>query len=306
MVLSIFLWLISWWNVENLFDTHHDSLKNDLEYTAEGVRHWTPTRYRTKVDNIARVICNIGGWEQPLLVGLGEVENDYCLRSLCYALVQYPYRAIHFESPDERGIDVALLYDTTRFVPLSAEPLAVPLDGDYTRDILYVTGTTVPPIVHCQPSTVNRPTDTLHCFFCHLPSMLGGAKATEWKRQRAKTVIQQRVDSLLQQCPNAKIIVMGDMNCNPQNDLQGLTNCMLPYSKRGEGTHYYQGLWSCLDQCYLSPSLSAIAQVSIFRPSWMLVPSPDGLDSIPRRTFHGFHYDRGGFSDHLPIVLTTP
>lgn len=275
MTLFIVFWIISWWNVENLFDTHHDSY----------------ARYHTKVENIARVICNMGGWEQLLLVGLGEVENDYCLRSLCHALVQYPYRFIHFESPDERGIDVALLYDTTRFVPLSTEPLPVPLEGDYTRDILCVSG------------VISDTQDTLYCFFCHLPSMRGGAAASEWKRDRAKKIIQHKADSVFVLHTDAKILVMGDMNCTPKNDLKGLTNQMVPLEKRGEGTHYYQGQWSCLDQCYLSPSLSVITQVSIYRPSWMLVPSKDGLDSIPRRTYRGFRYDRGGFSDHLPICI---
>jgi len=132
--LYIILWIISWWNVENLFDTHHDSLKNDLEYTPTGARYWSYTRYNNKVENIARVICNIGGWQRPVLVGLGEVENDYCLRSLCYKMVQYPYRPIHYESPDERGIDVAALYDTTRFSILVSEPLPVSLPSP-TRDV---------------------------------------------------------------------------------------------------------------------------------------------------------------------------
>lgn len=289
MVLTILFWIVSWWNVENLFDTHHDSLKNDVEYTPEGARRWTYTRYKNKVERIARVVCTIGGWEQPLLVGLGEVENDYCLRSLCYTMVQYPYRFIHFESPDERGIDVAALYDTTRFVPMHTQPLAVELNGDHTRDILYVEGQVV------------ATQDTLYCFFCHLPSMRGGAAASEWKRDRAKAVVQHHVDSILAQHPSAQILVMGDMNCSPKNDLQGLTNQMINMAQRGEGTHYYQGRWSCLDQCYLSPALASMAYVAVYRPSWMLVPSQDGLDSIPRRTYQGFRYDREGYSDHLPI-----
>jgi len=296
MVLTIFLWLISWWNVENLFDTHHDSLKNDLEYTPAGARHWTYTRYKNKVDNIARVICNMGGWEQPVLVGLGEVENDYCLQSLCYKMVQFPYQYIHYESPDERGIDVAALYDTTRFSLLVSAPLPVPLPSP-TRDILYIEG------------IITETKDTLYAFFCHLPSMRGGATASEWKREKAKEIIQHKVDSIFSLRPSAKILVMGDMNCQPKDDLKGLSNLMTPLTKQGDGTHYYQGRWSYLDQCYLSSSLAHLAtspispSLTIYRPSWMLVPSKDGLDSIPRRTYHGFHYDRKGFSDHLPIYI---
>jgi len=133
--------------------------------------------------------------------------------------------------------------------------------------------------------------------------MRGGAAATEWKRDQAKALIQHQVDSIFAQHPKAKILVMGDMNCSPKNDLKGLENKMIPLAKRGEGTHYYQGRWSCLDQCYLSPSLAQLAHLAIYRPSWMLVPSKDGLDSIPRRTYHGYKYDKSGFSDHLPIVI---
>jgi len=291
MVLTIFLWIISWWNVENLFDTRHDSLYNDMEYTPEGTRHWSYTRYKYKVDNIARVICNIGGWEHPMIVGLGEVENEYCLRSLCYAMPLFPYRPIHFDSPDERGIDVAALYDTTQFTLYHAEPLPVDLGEDHTRDVLFLYGYT--PLLP----------DTLYGFFCHLPSMRGGAAETEWKRDKAKMVIQHKVDSIMAHHPDAYIFVMGDMNCSPKEDMPGLTNQMISLARRGEGTHYYHGLWSCLDQCYLSPSLAHLARLAIYRPSWMLVPSKDGLDSIPRRTYYGYRYDKGGYSDHLPIYL---
>jgi len=291
MVLTIFLWIISWWNVENFFDTHHDSLYNDIEYTPEGARHWSYTRYKYKVDNIARVICNMGGWNHPMMVGLGEVENDYCLTSLRYALVQFPYRIVHYDSPDERGIDVAALIDTTQFTLLHSEPLHVDLGSDRTRDILYICGLT--PVLP----------DTLYGFFCHLPSMRGGAAATEWKRDRAKMVVQHKVDSIMAHHTDAYIFVMGDMNCSPKDDMPGLINQMIPMAQQGEGTHYYQGRWSCLDQCYLSPALARLAKVHIYRPNWMLVPSKDGLDSIPRRTYQGYRYDRGGFSDHLPIYL---
>jgi len=292
MVLTIFLWIISWWNVENLFDTHHDSLKNDVEFTPSGARYWSYTRYNNKVNNVARVICNMGRGEKPMLVGLGEVENDYCLRSLCYTLVQFPYRSIHYESPDERGIDVAALYDSTRFTLLHSEPLPVPLTNTSpTRDILFIEGIT--PLLP----------DTLYGFFCHLPSMRGGAATTEWKREKAKMVVQHKVDSIMAHHPDAYIFVMGDMNCHPKDDMPGLKNQMIAYQRQGEGTHYYQGRWSCLDQCYLTPALARLVHLAIFRPSWMLIPSKDGLDSIPRRTYQGYRYDKGGFSDHLPIYL---
>jgi len=296
MVLTIFLWLISWWNVENLFDTHHDSLSNDLEYTVDGSRHWSYTRYKRKIENTARVICNIGGWEHVAVMGLGEVENDYCLRSLCYTMYPYRYRYIHYDSPDERGVDVALLYDPAQFLPFDSAALTVNLDGDRTRDILYVAGTMLPM------------GDTLYTLTCHLPSMRGGKAASDWKRQVARSVVQHKVDSILGLHPQAQIVVMGDMNSAPQEDIAGLHNQMIELERDGQGTHYYQGRWSCLDQFYLSSSLADLAHfahlaLSIYHPSWMLVPSKDGLDSIPSRTYNGYRYNKNGYSDHLPIVL---
>ena len=126
------------YNVENLFDTKHDTLKNDSSFLPEGMHHWTYRRYQTKIDRIAQVLVNIGGWESVPLVGLCEVENARCLRNLCYKLRRFHYKYVHYESPDERGVDVALLYDSTRVSILHSRALSLSLDGDATRDILYV------------------------------------------------------------------------------------------------------------------------------------------------------------------------
>ncbi|MBQ0136798.1 MAG: hypothetical protein KBS40_02175 [Bacteroidales bacterium] len=303
--------------MENLFDARHDTLKNDIEYTADGSRHWSYVRYNNKVEQVSRVICNIGGWDKPALVGLCEVENDSCLLRLCRQMRRYPYRFIHFESPDERGVDVALLYDYTQFTPLDSMPLFVPLGTDRTRDILFVKG-----LINRALSTANRQPekdisqlstlnsklkkDTMYLFLCHLPSMLGGRAASEWKRQAAKDIIRHRVDSILTCQPSAYIVVMGDMNSAPQEDINGLTNKMLPLEQQGRGTHYYQGRWSCLDQFYLSPSLDSLAQVRIYDAPFLLTDDPQYLNTRPRRTFNGYHYDRDGYSDHLPIILSLP
>lgn len=313
--------------MENLFDARHDTLKNDIEYTADGSRHWSYVRYNNKVEQVSRVICNIGGWDKPALVGLCEVENDSCLLRLCRQMRRYPYRFIHFESPDERGVDVALLYDYTQFTPLDSMPLSVPLGTDRTRDILFVKGLINAPSAQQQlpPATNNAPPaqqqlplannnasqtqqqkDTLYLFLCHLPSMLGGRAASEWKRQAAKDIIRHQVDSILTCQPSAYIVVMGDMNSAPQEDINGLTNKMLPLEQQGRGTHYYQGRWSCLDQFYLSPSLDSLAQVRIYDAPFLLTDDPQYLNTRPRRTFNGYHYDRDGYSDHLPIILSLP
>ena len=277
------------YNVENLFDYKHDTLKNDSSFLPEGMHHWTYHRYQTKLDQIAQVIVNISGWENAALVGLCEVENAHCLRDLCYRLKRFHYKYIHYESADERGIDVALLYDTTKVKILNSKPLHIPLENDNTRDILYV-------------EALLTTNDTLHAMICHLPSKLGGTASTDWKRKAAKRVIQQQVDSILLLQPTAKIVVMGDMNDEPHNDLQHLENLMIKSSKVELGTHKYQGIWSCLDQFYVSHSLKDNAQATIFTPKWLLEEDTKYLDYQPKRTYVGYRY-HGGYSDHLPVVL---
>lgn len=277
------------YNVENLFDCQHDSLKNDSSFLPDGLHHWTYYRYQIKLDRIAQVIVNISGWESVPLVGLCEVENAYCLRDLCYRLMRFNYRYVHYDSPDERGVDVALLYDSTKVKVLNSKPLRVDLQGDSTRDILYA----------C--CLVNR-CDTIHAMVCHLPSMLGGSGASQWKRDMAKQVLQQEVDSILSVQPSANIVVMGDMNSEPIDDLVGLINVTKYQEKEGHGTHKHQGIWSCLDQFYVSSYLLEGSSVRIYSPEWLLEEDTKYLDYKPKRTYVGYHY-HDGYSDHLPIVL---
>ena len=277
------------YNVENLFDTKHDTLKNDSSFLPEGMHHWTYRRYQTKIDRIAQVLVNIGGWESVPLVGLCEVENARCLRNLCYKLRRFHYKYVHYDSPDERGVDVALLYDSTRLSILNSRALSLSLDGDATRDILYV-------------SALYEQRDTVYVMMCHLPSQLGGASNTDWKRQRAKSLIQSQIDSIFLYQPSANIVVMGDMNTSAQDDLTGMVNLMIPIQKAGQGTHKYQGIWTCLDQFYVSQSIATKATATIFSPWWLLEEDTKYLDYKPHRTYIGFRYN-DGYSDHLPIVL---
>ena len=277
------------YNVENLFDYEHDTLKNDSSFLPEGNHHWTYHRYQTKLDRIAQVIVNIGGWESAMLVGLCEVENERCLRDLCYRLKRFHYKYVHYESGDERGVDVALLYDSTKVKVLDSKPLFVSLNGDMTRDILFV-------------EALVGGKDTLYTMVCHLPSKLGGSAATEWKRKAAKQVILQQVDSILKVDSNASIVVMGDMNADPKDDLQGMNNLMIGWERVGKGTHKYQGMWSCLDQIYVSDALKGSATATVFSPNWLLDEDTKYLDYQPKRTYVGYRY-KGGYSDHLPVVL---
>jgi hypothetical protein len=277
------------YNVENLFDTKHDTLKNDSSFLPDGMYHWSYRRYQTKIDRIAKVIVDIAGWETIPLVGLCEVENARCLRNLCYTLRRFNYSYVHYDSPDERGVDVALLYDSTQIEILRLKAIVVSLNGDATRDILYV-------------SALYQQRDTIHAMVCHLPSQLGGSAETAWKRQQAKDVIQTQIDSILCQQPKAKIVVMGDMNTRPQDDLKGMSNMMLAIQKSGQGTHKYQGIWSYLDQFYISESLINKANVQVFFAEWLLEEDTKYLGYQPKRCYSGYRY-KGGYSDHLPILL---
>ncbi len=281
------------YNVENLFHPDCDSINPDTDFIPEGKYHWTYSKYRHKIQNIAQVITNIGQFEGVDIVGLCEVENEQCVSDLCTTMRRFDYQYIHFDSPDKRGIDVALLYRPT-FRLLNTYPILIPLtDGETTRDILYASG-----IIHHG--------DTLHLFLCHLPSQLGGAAATEWKRTIAVSILQQRIDSICTLSPNAKIIVMGDMNATPKENIRSLHNIMLEQPKDSDtpsGTHKYQGRWSFLDQFYLSDALLDTKAVQVYSASYLLEDDTRYLDVKPRRTYIGYRY-QPAYSDHLPIVLT--
>ena len=305
------------YNVENLFHPKHDTVcidsttfieKDDYEWTPEGQRRWSYTRYYRKVENIARVLTNIGEWDGVDIVGLQEVENALCLKRLCYTLRPGEYDFVHYESPDPRGIDVALIYKKSRVDTLNSKPLPIPSPQGresreeklVTRDILYV----------C--AQVDKK-DTLHLFVCHLPSQRGGAAESEWKRTAVKEILQRSIDSVYALHPAAKIIVMGDMNSEPKEDLRGVKNkkpTPNPSLKGREqnntshiGTHKYQGRWSCLDQFYTSPALDSLSRAEIYNAAWIQEPDEKYLDLKPKRTYNGFRYQKDGFSDHLPILL---
>ena len=299
------------YNVENLFHPKHDSVmidslwveKDDWEWTAEGERRWSYTRYERKVENIARVLTNIGEWDGVDIAGLQEVENAQCLKKLCYTLRRGEYDFVHYESPDPRGIDVALIYKKSRVDTIRTKKLSIQTPPDLpsreekleTRDILYV----------C--AQVDKK-DTLHLLVCHLPSQRGGAAESEWKRTAVKAVLQNAIDSVYALHPEAKIIVMGDMNSDAPSvplkgeELRGV-RYREPVNGKKTGTHKWQGRWSCLDRFYTSPALDSLSTVRIYDAEWVQEPDEKYLGLRPKRTFNGYRYQKDGFSDHLPIVL---
>ena len=322
------------YNVENLFHPKHDTVwkpnpdpslkgreifieKDDWEWTPEGERRWSYGRYYRKVENIARVLTNIGEWDGVDVVGLQEVENAMCVRRLCNTLRRGEYDFVHYESPDPRGIDVALIYKKARIDTIATR--AIPVRGLevrglevsglkdelITRDILYVCAK-----IKAKSKGLKVNGDTIHFFVCHLPSQRGGKAESEWKRKAAKQVLQQAVDSVYGIDPEAKIVVMGDMNSEPKEDIRGMRNRMkelknerIKELKNQRGTHKYQGRWSCLDQFYTSAALDSISEVKIYNAAWIQEPDKKYLDLKPKRTFNGYRYQKDGFSDHLPIVL---
>lgn len=294
------------YNVENLFHPEQDSINTDTEWTPDGERRWSFARYFRKEENIARVLTAIGEWDGVDIVGLQEVENEAVVKRLCHTLRPSEYGWVHYDSPDRRGIDVALIYKKARIDTLRTR--AIQVEGErrtangvsqeenverlgMTRDILYV---------ECLADRQ----DTLHFFVCHLPSQRGGAAESAWKRAVAKQVLQRAVDSVTAIHPQARIIVMGDMNSAPQEDIKGLNNRMIRdgLSVTGYGTHKYQGRWTCLDQFYTSPALDSVSEVKIYNAEWIQEPDEKYLDLRPKRTYNGFRY-QNGYSDHLPIIL---
>ena len=289
------------YNVENLFYPERDSLKDDSEWTPKGERRWSYTRYYRKVENIARVLTNIGEWDGVDIVGLQEVENALCVKRLCYTLRPGEYDFVHYESPDARGIDVALIFKKSRVDTIATRAIRVKgerVNGErlITRDILYV----------C--AQIDK-RDTVHFFVCHLPSQRGGKAESEWKRRVAKEVLEGAIDSVYLAFRDPKIIVMGDYNGAPKEDIRGVKNKMIVESQKSKverpnGTHKYQGRWTCLDHFYTSPSLDSLSRAEIYNAAWIQEPDEKYLDLKPKRTYNDFRYQKDGFSDHLPIVLT--
>lgn len=309
---------IMFYNVENLFDAQNDSLTADDDFTPEGRMHWSFGKYKKKINRIAQVIMAVGGWEVPEIIGLCEVENRYVLEGLTRhsPLSRFHYEIAHFESPDRRGIDVALLYQKERFAPLHTEALRVALDNtgeSTTRDILYVKG-------------VTTTKDTLHVFVNHWPSKYGGALETIPKRNIAAKTLRVKTDSLLQDNPLAKIIIIGDLNTEADripisktlgaqttwNDFSttALYNLSAHWDKiSGYGSHKFHGVWSTIDHLIVSNGMvkgrgvlfTSEKDAHIYRAQFLMEDDAEG-GSKPFRTNIGMKYN-DGFSDHLPVYL---
>jgi len=307
------------YNVENFFDCNQDSVGIATEFSPTGMRGWSYTRYRDKRNNIAKVIASLGEWTPPALVALCEIENQHVLEDLTFhsPLRSLHYQIIHFESPDPRGIDVALLFQPKLFRPIHQEPIRIHFPNrpyQHTRDILYVSGTT------CGK-------DTLHVFVNHFPSRYGGEVESEDSRLFVASVLRHKVDSLFQINPKANIMIMGDFNDYPDNRsiekvLQALpdNSTIKPkqlynlfyttHTAKKIGSYKHNGEWGMLDQMMVSTNLltdtlhvhTTLASAHIFMPDFLLEDETKGFGQKPFRTYVGMKY-HGGFSDHLPVYV---
>lgn len=287
------------WNVENLFDVEHDEGFHDEEFLPTGSHRWTRGRYWQKMNDITRVVAAVaedGGL--PDLIGLCEVENDSVLTTLTH---RSPMRRLGYEyvmtnSPDRRGVDVALLYQPERFHLLehygvrihSAEKKLPP-----TRDILYAKGLIRVEGIHRMAGV-----DTLHVLVVHLPSRTSGRRGDR-NRQLAAQTLWGVVDSIGLE---KHIVVMGDFNATARDRIFRQSPLRITDNPQVPGTYCFRGRWQWIDHILLSPSVMTDSPASVPSMPWLLEEDSRYGAQKPRRTYLGPTY-LGGISDHLAILL---
>lgn len=310
---------IMFYNVENLFDIEDDPAIDDAEYLPTAEKKWTKERYQKKLDNIASVIVALGEGALPDVIGFAEIENRDVLEDLLdkTILKKSDYKIIHKDSPDERGIDVACLYRTSKVKPIFFETIRVDLGAGSrpTRDILY-----------CQ--LLLKGADTLHFFVNHWPSRSGGEEQSAPKRAIAAQTVKAKVDQLLAKNPSANIILTGDFNDDPANnslakDLNAgllgdksktLTNLTLRMQmNKLPGTLKYKGNWNYFDQFIVSKSFFDKKGLETSDLNYFIFSGPENNRFLleqdtryqgfePFRTYHGSQF-HDGYSDHLPVYV---
>ncbi len=308
---------VGFYNLENYYDTINDPKVNDDEFTPDGANAYSGKVFIKKVDNLATGISQMG-MDKTInglsILGVAEIENADVLKVLCNhpKLKARNWKVVHFQGPDERGVDCGLLYNPALFKVIAATSLTVPVDsGDRpTRDVLYVVG--------------NMDGETVHVFVNHWPSRRGGESATREKRKTAAGVSKHVIDSLMKLDPFTKVIDMGDLNDDPINasitevlatkwkieDVKkgGLYNPWTSFYKKGIGTTAYQDTWGIFDQIIISYGfLSKTAgrlqykESEIFNKNFM-VEKFGQYKGYPKRSYsNGVWND--GYSDHYPTIV---
>lgn len=313
---------IAFYNLENLFDTEDDPLTFDDDRTPTGKDLWTEEKYRDKLKKMARVLSDIGKeatGTSPVIIGLCELENRKVLEDLIAqpSLSDAGYDIIHYDSPDSRGIDVALLYRTASFEVLDSQSRRLlifepddPSKRVYTRDQLVVSG-----LLEGEP---------IYFIVNHWPSRSGGEARSSYKRESAARLNKRIIDSIYRVNPVAKIMSMGDFNDDPGNKsikkilgaksskdktgLQELYNPMENMLKQGLGSLAYRDGWNLFDQILLSGTFLKDGQegykyyrAGIFNKEY-LITSKGQFRGYPFRSYDYGGYT-GGYSDHFPVYL---
>lgn len=293
-------------NCENLFDCENDTLKNDDEFLPESPRKWDNRHYRQKLNNISRAIVSCGnteeGWQMPDLAVLCEVENDSVMHSLTkrslLRTARYDYVMTH--SPDERGINVAVMYSPFSFSIINNHSIRVSVVKGMrpTRDILYVSG-------------VIESGDTLHVFAVHSPSRRGGEKRSMPYRMQVAERLCRAIDSLRAVCKDPKIIMAGDFNDNAFDSAMmkiyshGMINasCDAKGSNGAEGTYRYKGEWERIDHILISGNMKPKIKYCRINDALFLLTEDETFGGVrPKRFYNGYRC-QNGYSDHLPLVL---
>ncbi|MBQ3766094.1 MAG: endonuclease/exonuclease/phosphatase family protein [Bacteroidales bacterium] len=287
------------WNVENFFDWRNDSTTvSDGEFSAGGERRWSWKRFQAKANAFAKALLWV---EQetgrpPDIIGLEEVENAFVLRQLLQktALRKLDYKYVHFDSPDRRGIDVALLYRSSRLELLDSKPCHL-----YARDTVMTTRD----ILLC---VFQRDSTVFAVLVNHHPSKYGGVAESEPRRRIAVERLRFLADSLAALGID-RIVAGGDFNDTPDNPVFRLLEpALLPkhlgLQRRGLGTIKYDGKWDLIDHFYVSPALAPYSGMRILRIPFLLARDTAHSGEKPLRTYTGPRHV-GGVSDHLPILL---
>lgn len=302
------------YNTENFYDIVDDPLTMDDDFTPDGYNKWTEERFNDKVIKLTKVVKEIVQPHFPDIIGLAEIENKSVMESILAGMHlngMRQYSFVHYDSPDERGSDVAMIYNTQTFKVLQSNPVLVQLPGieDRTRDILHVKGETVTG-------------EILHLFITHFPSRKEGTDLSERRRFFVASELRNAVYKVTSENPDALIIIMGDFNDTPDdnsvdevlgaqksfeeiNKLR-LYNLLYPRFRKGIGSTYYKG-WLLFDQIIVSGNM-LLSETIDCKPDYADVFNVRYLLHFDRknrvninRTYSGSY--RGGYSDHLPVYL---
>lgn len=302
---------IAFYNLENLFDTIDDPDTLDDDFTPKGPKRWTNNRYKKKLFKLAQTISQVGTHKSdnaPILLGIAEVENETVITDLINNnhLKKINYDFVHYDSPDERGIDTGLIYHKDFFDVITSEPLTLHIknpDGkrDRTRDILYVHG------------KLNQ--EEVHVFVNHWPSKRDGEEKTGYKRLQAAELIKSKMAKIETVHNNPNYIIMGDFNDGPKaasiKSLMGtkvLYNPMEKLLSHERGSANYKRKWSLFDQIIISHNFlnyekgtHSFTEANIFDEHF-LTEFDGKYKGNPYRTYVGRKYV-GGYSDHFPVFV---